>query len=116
MRSTVRWPAITGALPARPGAGLLVLLAVRVGRAAGGRGLKLPVLDGAAVGVCLAGEGGQPVQVLPCAHPRRRVGRAARQQLWHRGLLVSVDGGGLLCRGEGGVPARVVDGGRRLLP
>ncbi|WP_223124977.1 helix-turn-helix domain-containing protein [Streptomyces sp. TRM68367] len=84
------------------------------------RTVLLPVLvrDGAAAGVSLALEGGEPGEVLRRTHPRRGVGRPALQQLRHRGLLVGVDGGGPLRRGESGIPVRVVDGvrlGRRLV-
>ncbi|WP_326681573.1 hypothetical protein [Streptomyces sp. NBC_01237] len=48
--------------------------------------------------------------------PRRGIGRTALQVLLgHRSLLMSVNGGGPLRRGEGGVPVRVVDGVRRRL-
>ncbi|MEV5010880.1 MULTISPECIES: DUF6207 family protein [unclassified Streptomyces] len=53
-----------------------------------------PVGDGAAAGIGLAGEGGEPREVLRRAHPCRWTGRAALQQLRHRGLLVGVDLGG----------------------
>ncbi|MET8957483.1 hypothetical protein [Streptomyces sp. NPDC004533] len=87
---------------------------VRAGRAVGARSLELPVLDGVAAGVGLAGESGEPVQVLRCVHPRRRVGCTALQALLgRRGLLMGVDGGAPLRRGERGVPSRVVDGVRR---
>jgi hypothetical protein len=45
-----------------------------------------------------------------------RVGRAALQLLWHRGLLMGLDGCGSLCRSEGGVPVRVVDVCRGVFP
>ncbi|MFF1269924.1 hypothetical protein OHA57_38825 (plasmid) [Streptomyces anulatus] len=93
---------------------LLVLLAVPVDRygRVGGRGLS--VLDGAA-GVGGAGDGSEALQVLRCSQPRRRVGRTALKiLLGHRGMLVGVDGGRPLRRCEGGFPAGVVDGVRRV--
>ncbi|MEU7314324.1 hypothetical protein [Streptomyces sp. NPDC007083] len=95
---------------------LLVLLAALIARTRRGGIRTLPLLDGAAAGAGRAGESGEPVQVLECAQLRRRVGRTAFQVLLgHRGLLVGLDGGGPPARGQGGIPARVVDSVGRAL-
>ncbi|MGV5039163.1 hypothetical protein ACVB8X_43130 [Streptomyces sp. NRAIS4] len=90
---------------------LLMLLAVRVGRVDGRESTALHL---ATAGVGRAGKGSEPLQVLGCPHPCRRVGRTALQMLLgHRSLLMDVDSCGPLRRSESGVPARVVDTVRR---
>ncbi|MFF9819785.1 hypothetical protein [Streptomyces sp. NPDC014006] len=101
--------------PAVVGLVRVVLLLVggleHVGRQLGLR----PGLEGTATGVGCAGEGGKPFQVLRGVQPRRRVGRTASQVLpGHCGLLMGLNGGGPLRRGERGIPARMADGVRRV--